>query len=211
MFQDRVEAGRILAFALSGYDVRSPLVPAIPRGGLIIGREVALALGADLDIVIAKKIGAPFNPEFAVAAADSDGRVVFSPEEHHGVPRSYVLEQSKIIRKSIEHSLAHLREGRSEKPVSGRSVIVVDDGLATGLTAMAALQYVRRRNPRHLYLAVPVAPQDTLEALRPLVDEAICPLRPPVFYAVGEWYVSFDQVSDEEARRVLREFSTKTK
>ncbi|MGI6633312.1 MAG: phosphoribosyltransferase [Bacillota bacterium] len=206
MFQDRVEAGRILASAIEGYDLTAPLVLAIPRGGLVVAREVATALNADLDVVMAKKIGAPFNPEFAVAASDPDGKVVFPPEPSSRVSRSYILEQSAEVARDIQRNLASLREGRPEKTVEGRSVIVVDDGLATGLTAKAAFQYVRRRNPLHLYLAVPVAPQDTIEAIRPFVDDVICPLRPPVFYAVGEWYVSFDQVTDQEAREILSQF-----
>lgn len=209
MFQDRTEAGRMLVSALSGYDLVVPLVLAIPRGGIIVGREIALGLHADLDIVIAKKIGAPFNPEFAVAAADPDGKVVFPPGRYNQIPRSYILEQSVSVRRDIERSLARLRESRPEETITGRSIIVVDDGLATGLTATAALQYVKRRNPRHLYLAVPVAPQDMLETLKPLVDDIICPLRPSVFYAVGEWYISFEQISDEEAKRVLVDFPSK--
>ena len=207
MFQDRTEAGKVLAGALAEYDIDSPLVLAIPRGGVVVGREVALALGAQLDVVMAKKIGAPYNPEFAIAAAGPDGKVVFSPALQSRISRPYVLDRAVEVRKAIESSLAAFRSNRSEKPIEGMSVVVVDDGLATGLTAMAALQYVRRRNPKKLFLAVPVAPQDTVEALEPLVDAVICPLQPSVFYSVSQWYASFDQVSDDEVRRILDEFA----
>ncbi|MGI6663435.1 MAG: phosphoribosyltransferase [Bacillota bacterium] len=210
MFRDRTEAGRVLAGALKEYEMDSPLVLAIPRGGVVVGREVALALGAPLDVVMAKKIGAPYNPEFAIAAAGPDGKVLFSPDIRDGTPRSYVMDRAAEVRKAIERSLAAFRSNRPEKPIQGMNVVVVDDGLATGLTAMAALQYIRRKDPRRLFLAVPVAPQETIESLEPLVDGVICPLRPPVFYSVGEWYISFDQISDEEVRRILDEFAEKT-
>ncbi len=210
MFQNRTEAGRVLAGVLKEYRLDSPLVLAIPRGGVVVGREVALAIGADLDVIMAKKIGAPYNPEYAIAAAGPDGKVVFSPDHQGGTARSYILEQASHARKALEASLQALRGNRPEKPMADRSVLVVDDGLATGLTAMAALQYVRRQNPRNLLLAVPVAPQDTIESIKPLVDDVICPLRPPVFYSVGEWYVSFDQVTDREVRLILDEFAAKS-
>lgn len=210
MFRDRTEAGRVLAGALKEYEMDSPLVLAIPRGGVVVGREVALALGAPLDVVMAKKIGAPYNPEFAIAAAGPDGKVLFSPDIRDGTPRSYVMDRAAEVRKAIERSLAAFRSNRPEKPIQGMNVVVVDDGLATGLTAMAALQYIRRKEPKRLFLAVPVAPQETIESLEPLVDGVICPLRPPVFYSVGEWYISFDQISDEEVRRILDEFAEKT-
>jgi putative phosphoribosyl transferase len=205
MYTDRSDAGRALASAASSTPAVDPLVLAIPRGGVVVAHELAVAMDADLDVVMAKKIGAPFNPEFAVAAVDPDGKVVTAPGTAWTVPRSYVMEQASLKRRELEESLARFRGGRKEKPVAGRTVFLVDDGLATGLTAMAAIQYVRRKGPREIVLAVPVAPEDTLEAVRPLVDDVICPLRPPVFYAVGEWYVSFEQVDDQDVGRILEE------
>jgi putative phosphoribosyl transferase len=209
VFEDRTEAGRVLAGVLKEYEMHSPLILAIPRGGVVVGREVALAIGADLDVLLAKKIGAPYNPEYAVAAVGPDGKVLFSPDGHPGISRSHILELAPQVRQAVERDLAAFRRHRPEKRIEGRSVVVVDDGLATGLTAMAALQYVRRRNPLSLFLAVPVAPQETIESLKPLVDDVICPLRPPVFYSVGEWYVSFDQVPDTEVKRILDRFESK--
>ena len=175
MFQNRTEAGRVLAGVLKEYRLDSPLVLAIPRGGVVVGREVALAIGADLDVVMAKKIGAPYNPEFAIAAAGPDGKVVFSSDHHGGTPRAYVLEQAAHVREAVMSSLQTLEDNRPEKPMADRSVLVVDDGLyyspwQPSIRATA--------EPRHLFLAVPVAPEDTIESLKPLVDDVICPLRP---------------------------------
>jgi predicted phosphoribosyltransferase len=205
MYIDRTEAGRALAVAALGFDAVRPLILGIPRGGVIVARELASALHADLDVVMAKKIGAPFNPEFAVAAVDPDGKVLTPPGTDWDSVRGYVMEQAKAKRRELHESLARFRAGRGEKPVAGRTVFLVDDGLATGLTAMAAIQYVRRKKPRDLILAVPVAPEDSLEAVRSLVDDVICPLRPRVFYAVGEWYISFEQVDDQDVIRALEE------
>jgi len=207
MYKDRTEAGRALAAAALEYDTVDPLVLAIPRGGVIVGREVAAALHAALDVVMAKKIGAPFNPEFAIAAVDPDGQVLFPPGADWGTLRGYIMGQAEDRRRELRENLARFRSGRAGKRIAGRTVFLVDDGLATGLTAMAALRYVRRKDPKNLILAVPVAPEDSIETIRPLADDVICPLKPRVFYAVGEWYVSFEQVDDEDVIRVLSEFS----
>lgn len=206
MYIDRTDAGKTLASAASAFGAVDPLVLAIPRGGVIVGREIALAIHGDLDVVMAKKIGAPFNPEFAVAAVDPSGNVVTSTGAEWAAPRGYIMEQAAARRRDLEQNLALFRRGRREKPIANRVVFLVDDGLATGLTAMAAIQYVRRKRPREIILAVPVAPDETLEMLRPLVDDVICPLCPPVFHAVGEWYMSFEQVDDQDVVRILEEF-----
>ncbi|HHY76658.1 MAG TPA: phosphoribosyltransferase [Firmicutes bacterium] len=209
MYRDRTEAGKVLAEAVKKLELDRPLVLGIPRGGVVVGREVALALGAPLDVVMAKKVGAPYNPEFAVAAVAPDGEVLFSPYMPAGIPGSYILDKAQEVRRTIEKTLSALRNQRPERPVRGMSAILVDDGLATGLTAKAALQYLRRKGPKELVLAVPVAPQDTIDLLEPLIDAVVCPLRPAVFHAVGEWYAAFEQVSDEEVRRILDEFASK--
>jgi predicted phosphoribosyltransferase len=209
MYNDRTEAGRALAAAAHGLEAVDPLVLAIPRGGVIVGRELADALHAELDVVMAKKIGAPFNPEFAVAAVDPDGKVLTSPGADWDSLRGYVMDQAKSKRRELQENLLRFRGGREEKPVAGRTVFLVDDGLATGLTAMAAIQYIRRKKPKCLILAVPVAPEDSLAGIRPLVDDMICPLRPRIFYAVGEWYISFEQVDDQDVIRTLEEFEAR--
>lgn len=206
MYKDRTDAGRALAAAAVGFDAVDPLVLAIPRGGVIVAVSLAASLHAELDVVMAKKIGAPFNPEFAVAAVDPDGRVLTAEGPEWESLRGYIMEQSAGKRRELDRNLRRLRDGRKARPIEGRTVFIVDDGLATGLTAMAAVQYVRRKNPKNLVLAVPVAPAETLDALRPLVDDVICPLSPRVFSSVGEWYVSFEQVDDQDVVRALEEF-----
>jgi predicted phosphoribosyltransferase len=116
------------------------------------------------------------------------------------------MDQAQIQRRELNASLAHFRDGRGPKAVAGRTVFLVDDGLATGLTAKAAAKYVRRQRPKSIILAVPVAPPETLDAIRPLVDEIICPLSPAVFHAVGEWYVAFEQVDDQDVQKALTEY-----
>lgn len=211
MYTDRMDAGRALAVAALGLCAENPLVLGIPRGGMIVAKELAVALRADLDVVMAKKIGAPFNPEFAVAAVDPDGEVLFSTGPDHRSLRGYIRDQAKIRRRELQASLARFRGGREEKPVEGHTVFLVDDGLATGLTAMAAIQYIRRKKPKSVILAVPVAPEDSLETVSTLVDNVICPLRPRIFHAVGEWYVSFEQVDDQDVVRALEEAETRAR
>ncbi len=206
MYNDRADAGRALAAAAAHFDVVDPLVLAIPRGGVMVARSLAKALGAEIDVVMAKKVGAPFNPEFAIAAVDPDGKVLFPEGQDWSSLRGYVMEQASALKRDLGRNLMRFRSGRKAKPIEGRTVFLVDDGLATGLTAMAAVQYVRRKNPKDLILAVPVAPADTLSTLRPLVDDVICPVAPRVFSAVGEWYVSFEQVDDQDVARALHEF-----
>ena len=207
MYKDRLHAGRVLGDAALEFEAEDPLVLAIPRGGVVVGREVAARIGAPLDVVMAKKIGAPFNPEFAIAAVDPDGEILFSPDVSWAGLREYVLEQAEGKRQELRENLMRFRSGRTEKPIKGRTVFLVDDGLATGLTAMAALRYIRRHDPKSIILAVPVAPQDSIQNVGAWADKVICPLKPRHFYAVGEWYDSFEQVDDQEVIDVLEEFA----
>ena len=207
MYKDRLHAGRVLGDMATEAGAEDPLVLAIPRGGVVVGREVAVRLNAPLDVVMAKKIGAPFNPEFAVAAVDPDGEILVLPDTGWMGLREYILEQAEGKRQELRENLKRFRSGRSGKRIKGRTVFVVDDGLATGLTAMAALRYVRRHGPKAVILAVPVAPDDSLETVGALADTVICPLRPKHFYAVGEWYDDFGQVDDHHVIDVLAEFA----
>lgn len=207
MYKDRQAAGQGLSDCLKSLKLSGPLVLGIPRGGVVVGEQVALELKADLDIVIAKKIGAPFNPEFAVAAVDQDGYVTFS-RDHAYASREYIEERARIVTQEIAERLAFFRQGRKAREVAGRDVVVVDDGLATGLTALAAIRYIRRLKPGKLVLAVPVSPEETLSAIDKFADEVVCPLKPSPFYAVGQWYDVFDQVTDEVVREILSMFQS---
>lgn len=203
MYHDRAAAGKELARALKSSGVSNPLVLAIPRGGVVVGREIAIGLDADLDIVLAKKIGAPGQPEYAVAAVDGEGHVVM-PES--GISREYILQQGALKKQEINAALESLRGGKPAKPLQGRNVVLVDDGLATGLTAIAAIRYLRRKGVATLTLAVPVASPDTAKMLESFVDRLVCPFTPGSFAAVAQWYTRFDQVDDGEVRDILALF-----
>lgn len=202
MFRDRADAAGRLARALAAYRGRRPLVLGIPRGGVPMGRIVADALGGDLDVVLVQKIGAPENPEFAVGAVGEDGTV-----ELRGAGRV----RERWLQAEVERLVAALAERRRRyAPVrppldpAGRSVIVVDDGAATGATLAAALRLVRRRRPGRLVVALAVAPADTVERLEEIADEVVCLRTPRFFFAVGQYFRDFGPVSDEAVIRALR-------
>jgi putative phosphoribosyl transferase len=212
-YADRADAGRRLAAAvrreLDGKVVsRKALVLAIPRGGVPIGRDVAAALNADLDLVVPRKIGAEGNPEYAIGAVMHDGTLYLNPEALRvtGADPEYVEAEKAREMKEAARRLEAYRDGREEPVLSGRAVIVVDDGIATGATMVAALRWVRSRGARMVIAAAPVAPPSTLAELKEEADLVICPHAPEPFYAIGAFYESFGQVSDEEVKDMLREF-----
>jgi putative phosphoribosyl transferase len=207
-FADRTEAGRLLAERLRHLAAEHPVVLALPRGGVPVGLEIARALQAPLDLVLVRKIGAPFQPELALGAVvDGDRPETVLNEEivrALGVPESYLAEASARQLEEIERRRARYLAGRTRVPVEGRTAIVVDDGIATGATMEAALHATRRAKPRRLVLATPVAPPDTLERLRPETDEVVCLATPEFFPAIGAFYRDFRQVSDDEVVELLR-------
>lgn len=203
MFRDRQDAANKLAHALEHYRGRHPLVLAIPRGAVPMGKIIAKALDGELDVVLVRKLRAPGNPEFAIGSVDETGWTYLS--SYAGQLSQKYLEEEKNFQLSV------MRERRaSYTPIrapidpSGRIVIVVDDGLATGSTMIAALHALRAKNPEKLVCAVPVAPVDTLEKIRSYADEAVCLDTPEPFYAVGQFYQNFPQVEDEEVIETLK-------
>lgn len=206
-FQDRREAGRRLAAALSHFAPTHPLVLALPRGGVPVAAEVARALGAPLDLLLVRKIGVPWNPELAVAAlVDGDPPELVIDEAMRrltGVSRDDIEMAATLARTEIERRRQLYVGARAPLTVQGSTVIVVDDGVATGATVRAALQALRRRAPARLVLAVPVAPPDTARALAAEVDELVCLAEPEPFEAVGRHYRDFHQVSDAEVLAAL--------
>lgn len=206
LFEDRRDAGRKLAAELEEYRRADGVILALPRGGAVVGFEVAAALQLPLDVFISRKIGAPGNPELAIGAvAEIDG--VWTDRDAMallGVSEQYVQQEADRQRHEIERRIQLYRQGRPLPPLDGKTVIVVDDGIATGYTMLAALRGIRRANPALLVAAVPVAPQDTLWKVSQEADRAVCLATPEPFFAVGFHYVSFEQVSDEAVVDLLQ-------
>jgi putative phosphoribosyl transferase len=211
-FRDRTDAGQQLAEAVARLGLRDPLVLALPRGGVPVAVEVAGRLGAPLDLLLVRKIGAPQQPELAVAAvADGDPPVLVFDDQTMslaGAPREWIEARAREEQRENERRRRAYLHGRPRPALQGRTVVLVDDGIATGTTVRAALKALRSSGTARLVLAVPVAPPDTLEALRPLVDDLVCLSQPPFFHAVGAHYRHFDQVSDEEVVAFLSRVPT---
>lgn len=206
-FINRDDAGEKLGRHLEKYKREKIVVLGIPRGGVVIGAKVAKSLGAPLDIIIPRKIGAPHNPEIAIGAVTQDGTVIKdeSAVGFLGISDEQIKVLAKQVLDEISRRVKTYRNGLPGIDLHGKTVIVTDDGIATGFTMRAALQSVRNMQPKKLVLAVPVAPADTLNVLRGQVDELTCLFVPEVFHAVGQFYNEFNQTSDDEVIKLLEE------
>lgn len=205
MFIDREDAGRRLAEKLSSYRGKDAVILALPRGGVVIGYEVARALNLPLDIVVVRKIGHPANPEYAICAVDEKGSFLCNEAEIKSVDQSWLKEE--ILRQKNEalRRIEVYRGGRNSEEIGGKIIILVDDGIATGLTIRAAIKSIRKQNPKELVVAVPVVPHDTVIELRKEADMVIVLDDDPSYLgAVGAYYNYFPQVSDEEVIELLK-------
>jgi putative phosphoribosyl transferase len=205
-FQDRSDAGRQLARRLLGYAGRRDVVVlALPRGGVTVGAEVARALGVALDVLVVRKLGVPGHEEFAMGAIASGGVRIISDDIVAALGVSE--REMALVAAAEEEELARqerlFRGSRDFPDVRGRTIILVDDGLATGATMRAAASALRSQAPAWLVVAVPVAPKETCAALRAEVDQVICLATPEPFHSVGTWYKDFHQATDEEVRLML--------
>lgn len=205
LFEDRRHAGVLLAEKLAAYRGCSPLILAVPRGGVPVALPIHQRLGGELDLVIARKIGAPGRPELALGAVTVAGRVLLNKAlaSQLQAPPGYVERASVKEQAEIKRRLQIYRGKRPPPVIDGRLVILVDDGVATGFTLRAALQDIMQRRPQKLILAVPVGPPETLESLAREVDEICCIESPPNFSAVGQFYLHFEQTGDSEVRAAL--------
>jgi len=206
-FHDRIAAGQELAHALRDLQERSDLlVLGIPRGGVVVASQVARAFNAPLDVCLTHKLGAPDNPELAIGAMVESGQVVLNREliKEMWVPRDYIEAETERQRKELARRARLYRGDRSPPQIPHRTVIVIDDGLATGSTMMAALQALNAQAPASLIAAIPVAPPEAIRRLAPLADRIECLLSPRPFWAVGAFYDHFDQVMDEEVIELLK-------
>jgi putative phosphoribosyl transferase len=209
VFRNREDAARQLAARLRERPLRRPLVLGIPRGGVVLGAVLARELGADLDVVLARKLRAPGQPELALGAVAEDGSVFINPlaQRYPGATPEYLEEERQWQSDEIARRSALFRSVRPRAPVADRSVIVTDDGLATGATMLAALQSLASaagERPQEVIVAVPVAAPGRVEAVAPWCDEVVCLLSPEDFRAVGEFYRDFRTVEDEEVLELLR-------
>ena len=207
-FADREEAGWMLVERLRGETLEKPLVLAIPRGGVEIGAVLARGLGAELDVVLSRKLRAPHQPELALGAVSESGEVYLNhfASAMTDAGDAYVEAERKRQLAEIERRRGLVRAVRPQAAIAGRTVIVTDDGIATGATMIAALHTVRAAGAREIIVAVPVGAPDRIDAIRPLCDRVVCLQEPGAFWAIGQFYRDFEQVDDERVLELLRDY-----
>ena len=207
IFKDRVDAAKKLAEKLFWLKKESPVILAIPRGGVVTGDVIASVLGCRLDIIVSRKVGAPDNEELAIGAVMHDGSYFPNIDITRmlNVPESFVEEEIARQRKEIERRLMKFR-GSKEYDLSGKTVVLVDDGIATGATMFVTAHWVKKQKPKKLIIAIPVGPPETIAKLNEIANKVVVLQSPYIFNAVGEFYEVFDQVSDEEVQEIMNKY-----
>lgn len=207
-YSDRAHAGKVLAENILQRNLEDPVILALPRGGVPVAHEIAESMNLSMDVVIARKIGAPLNPEYGIGAISEDLNPVFNSGELLSLEDledevKFIIEKEKV---ELKRRVILYRGARRLPDLNNRSVVLVDDGLATGVTAAAASRFLKMKGAKKIILAVPVGPRNVSELLERDIDEIICPYKPANFTAIGLWYNRFDQVSDQEVLSILRHY-----
>ena len=205
LFKDREDAGKKLARLLTEFRGKRMVVLGMPRGGVVVAKEVADALDAPLDVVVTRKIGAPGEPEFALGAVTQEGDVIVDGRaaESVGATTEYLQEEANRKKSEVKERMRSLRGDMQYPNLEGETVIIVDDGIATGNSMRAAVQSVKNRGPKEVVVAVPVAPAEAVDRISREGSRVVCLEQPSFFFAIGEFYNNFEQVEDSEVRRLL--------
>ena len=204
IFRDREDAGKKLAHALLSYKGQEIVVYALPRGGVVLGAEIARELDAPLDLIVVRKIGHPSSPEYAIAAIAEDGHTAMNPDEVDSIDKQWFDERSQMEQQEARRRRELYTRGRSPVSATDKIAIIVDDGLATGLTMFAAVQEVRHARPQKVVVAVPVAPPNTVEQLKEIVDDVVALHITEALGAIGAFYMLFEQVTDDEVIELMK-------
>lgn len=211
IFKDRIDAAQRLAKKLEWVKKENPVILAIPRGGVVTGDVIAKTLGLSLDVIVSRKIGAPYNPELAIGAVVHDGS--FFPNSdlinELGITRQYIDEQVAVQLNEIRRRLVKFR-GRTDYDLKDKTVVIVDDGIATGATVFVALEWIKKQGSKRVIVAIPVGPRSTIEKLRKMAEVVVL-YDPIIFGAVGEFYDSFDQVEDYEVVQIMSSYGYRPK
>ena len=211
IFNDRTDAAQKLAKKLEWIKNENPIILAIPRGGVVTGDVIAKTLGLSLDVIVSRKVGAPYNPELAIGAVAHDGSFFPNSELINalGIPKNYMDEKIAEQMEEIKHRLVKFR-GRTDYDLKNKTVVLVDDGIATGATVFVTLEWLKEQKPKRVIVAIPVGPRDTIERLSKMAEVVVLDA-PEVFGAVGEFYKSFDQVEDYEVAEIMSSYGFRPK